>query len=278
MKICVLSDIHANLSSLLKVGQKCSGIDQVWFLGDLFDRGEDGPRTYNWFLHWFDKNPENKWLSGNHDRAAAWVADGMNPDDKRRKYFDSLNGGRELCERLASGIMPHYIRTASDKPADALFELENLSIYITHGFPHEEEEKRLMNYDIHNPPLGPNSSDIKSQITYLQSTPQLIIVGHSHYQTAWLYEDGKDSPENSWSEWIPGFGTSLMGSPRNPSEGCRETVLDFETKPEGSFLMLNPGSVGNPRGFESNNAHSFAQYLILDISKTRVSAQFHTIC
>jgi hypothetical protein len=81
LKILILSDIHANWEALEKIDTKFSKreleesdkalgtlasyiYDDIWFLGDVFDRGPDPDKTLEWLnMH----VPVNNWVLGNHD-------------------------------------------------------------------------------------------------------------------------------------------------------------------------------------------------------------------
>ena len=49
MKIAVLSDIHSNYPAFNAVVQQIKGVDQFWFLGDLFGYGPYPIETYRRF-------------------------------------------------------------------------------------------------------------------------------------------------------------------------------------------------------------------------------------
>lgn len=273
MRVCVLSDIHASLNGLQKVRERCRDVDAIWFLGDLFDRGEEGPRVFTLFKIWYEQRRNaghlNAWLPGNHDCAFAWLQDKVRYP-QFQIFFTSLED-QDTCRRLSLGMLPGYVSAAAGRDSEVYRELNGLKVYLTHGFPDPNEVERLMDYDLKHSPAHVNH--YSDRVQHLPDFPHLWIVGHSHYQTAWLYTPPEEPSDSGWREWIPGFGSSLSGEPRW-IEGDHEQDIDFGTLPAGSFMILNPGSVGYPRGV---NGRRIAEYLTLDISGLKVSAQFHSI-
>jgi predicted phosphodiesterase len=265
-----LSDIHASNRSLASVQDHIGEIERLYFLGDLFDRGSQGVVTFLLFNEWFGQNSKNKWISGNHDRAISWLKDANKFNVNSNFYKNMTSDLQERCKELARGVIDDHVFTAAQKPTEDWEQVDQLKLYMTHGFPDRDQQQRLMKYDFRNPP---SNGTPFAELAGLTNNAHVWLVGHSHCQTAWLFTAGENG---GWSEWIPGFGTDLNGQ-RRLNNNNEEAILNFGDLPEGSFLVLNPGSVGDPRDAEQIDEAHIAKYLTLDIQGTKIHACFYSI-
>ncbi len=275
MRICVISDIHAEVKKLDAVKKDVDDVDGIIFLGDLFDRGMDSYVTYQVFKKWFEeKNHHSQWICGNHDRAILYS---KLPDahSDLNNYFNTMVPlYQDTCQQRALGIPVDHAEMVAKRPVYAEATLGDLQVYMTHGFPHEDDLQKTIQYDYQNPP---NNGTNPTEIAKLTKNAHIVLVGHSHCQTAWLYVAGEPS---GWTQWIPDFGTGLNGFIGGIVVGEFGATLNFSDLPKGSFLILNPGSVGSPRderaGMDDPNM-AFTQYLLLEIDGMQVSAKYKTM-
>lgn len=275
MRICVISDVHADIKKLDAVIKDVEDVDSIFFLGDLFDRGVDSYVTYQVFKEWFEaKNHNSQWICGNHDRAVLYC---KKPDayTSMVDYFNTMaSQHKETCRQRALGIPLEHAEMAAQRPVYGEALLGGLRVYMVHGFPHEDDLQKAIQYDNQR---HPNNGTNPKEVARLTGNAHVLLVGHSHCQTAWLYTAGE---QPGWTQWIPDFGTSLDGSIAGIAVGTKHAEADFLDLPEGSFLILNPGSVGSPRdpraGMNGPDL-AFTQYLILEISGMQISAQFKTM-
>lgn len=275
MKICVISDIHAEIKKLDAVMKDVGNVDGIIFLGDLFDRGVDSYVTYQVFKKWFEeKNHSSQWISGNHDRAILYC---IRPDAYTDliNYFNTMaTQHQETCRQRALGISVDHAEMVAKRPVYGKAKLGDLQVYMTHGFPHENDLQKAIQYDYQ---CHPNNGTPTIEVAELTGNAHILLVGHSHCQTAWLYIAGEQAV---WTQWIPDFGTGLDGSIGGIVVGEFGATVDFSDLPEGSFLILNPGSVGSPRDPRAsmNDADlAFTQYLVLEIDGMRISAKYKTM-
>ncbi|GAP13177.1 predicted phosphoesterase [Longilinea arvoryzae] len=275
MRICVISDIHSEIIKLDAVMKNVGNVDGIIFLGDLFDRGVDSHVTYKLFKKWFEeKNHNSQWICGNHDRAILYsLLPDAHPD--LINYFTTIaDDYRDTCKLRAMGIPVGHAEMVANRPVYGEATLGGLRVYMTHGFPHNDDIKKATQYDYQ---CHPNNGTSPTEVAGLINNAHILLVGHSHCQTAWLYTAGEQA---GWTQWIPDFGTALDGTIGGIVVGEFGATLDFSDLPEGSFLILNPGSVGSPRDprasmNEANRA--FTQYLVLEIDDMRISAKYKTM-
>jgi len=268
---CVLSDVHANAAALKAVKEDCGKVDHLWFLGDLFDRGNQGPQTYKQFEYWYERFPEGNrvWLAGNHDRAFAWVHNSQ-AYPEWSYYFSSLDPRlKQTSEQRARGVDSSYVQATAMRTGQQSVRIGSLLAYLTHGFPVEKEPNRLVEYDLdHSPGKEAQSYRRFHEVT---GGANLWVVGHSHCQSGWLYRDSHSREETGWSELIHNFGTTLHGDPRG-GEATAEVEVNMAELGPNSFLIINPGSVGSPR--DSLNGHLVAKYIKLEASENRLTVRF----
>lgn len=271
---CVLSDLHANAAALNAVKNDSGKVDHLWFLGDLFDRGSEGPQTYKYFRYWYERFPEENrvWLAGNHDRAFAWVRD-RQVYPEWDIYYSRLDSRlKHASEQRAHGVDLSYVQDAALRKGHQNVRVGSFSAYLTHGFPVANEQNRLVEYDFDHAPA--NEAQKYPEFYEVTEHASLWVVGHSHCQSGWLYRANHSSEESGWSELIPNFGTTLHGDPRN-GETTIEIDVDLAALGTGSFLIINPGSAGNPR--DSSNGHLVAKYIRLEANSSQLKVRFCSV-
>jgi serine/threonine protein phosphatase 1 len=82
-RIFVIGDIHGCLTKLLKLMDRADprpGRDQLVFLGDYIDRGEDSPGVLDYLIELKQTYPETVFLMGNHEKMFMDFLSGLDPE------------------------------------------------------------------------------------------------------------------------------------------------------------------------------------------------------
>jgi len=153
-------------------------------------------------------------------------------------------------------------------------------IFLAHGIPWGDEHGSVTKYHKDIAPRKQEERFANPLEIREKYTPEfnIWIVGHSHVQTAWLWEHDRQA----W-RLFDGFGTSLFGnsSRKRLSEGQRDLKkieIAISEIRKDDLLILNPGSVGFPRDISStSSAHLSAMYMILELSKKCLTIKFRRV-
>lgn len=273
----VISDIHAHRSALDATLTDIGTDRGIWFLGDLFDRGNEPAWVYNTLSHY--EGPENILLAGNHDLAIAYQADPHKYSCWRYQYEQLKDEYKASCEGQVRKMPLDYIENVASRRVSAGLEVDKIGVYLVHGFPAHDANVSLIQYYHESAPQNGHRVDYQQLREKVTPTARIWLVGHSHRQGAWLY-GGKDA---GWSEWLPDFGVGVDGRQRmvEPKTDRAETVaeasLDFNRLPEDAFLVLSPGSVAFSNDTPSGTRAKRAKYIRLEISNLTVRAQFRAV-
>jgi predicted phosphodiesterase len=277
MWTAVISDIHSNLPALNAVIKDMpKKVKQVWFLGDLFGYGPNPKQVFDILQAGQLKGaPLEVWLAGNHDLALANKSpyDGSAGMSIHPDFQESWKRNRKA---LGAGI----VNAVAAKPKEAEPQGCPVRVYLTHGFPREREEERVMLYDYKQAPLKPESAPGLALAFYLrQFKPgvRVWIVGHSHLRTGWRWDGSR------WDYLDErAFGTRLDGSETgnlNHNDKCTRFSLPLQPAPAEDLYILNPGSVGMPNdGFRgADNCIRYAKYMLLDLSTNKLMLEYRTV-
>ncbi len=191
MRIAVVSDIHANLHALEAVLAEigASGVDELWCLGDVVGYG---PRPNECCA--LVREHAAVALCGNHDLAALGALD-----------VAEFTGDAAAAARWTGATLAPDAREWLSRLAPAA-RREGVELY--HGSPRDPVWEYVL-------------SEPVALASLLETTAQLVLVGHSHVALAISFD-----------------GESLAGG---VAPAGTETAF-AETR-----VLANPGSVGQPR-------------------------------
>lgn len=125
-RIFVIGDIHGCLRKLLLLMDRIDarpGMDQLVFLGDYIDRGEDSPGVLDYLLEVRDRYPDTVFLMGNHEKMFIDFLAGMDPElfiynggeSTLKSYIARIDGFRNskelvLDEEFLNQLIPEAHR------------------------------------------------------------------------------------------------------------------------------------------------------------------------
>ncbi len=206
MKVLVISDVHANLTSLNAVLEDAGEFDCVWCLGDLVGYGPDPNECID-----FVRSQTNvSCLIGNHDQAAL----GQIP----LSHFNS--DARRIAIWTQEALTEKNLDYLRSLPAI----ITNDKFTLAHGSPRKPTWEYIFESYI-------------AKLNFKAFETDYCLVGHSHLPLAFQHR-----PKGNSTIPVPiKFGTTMKLSPR---------------------MILNPGSVGQPRDLDPR-----AAYAILDTEK-----------
>jgi len=265
-RIVILSDIHSNKLALNAVLNDFEDADRIWFLGDLLGYGPYPVWVYQTMKM---LNPE-VWLKGNHDWAICGDSHcygGMNPV---ARY--SVDNHIEI-------LPVKHIKEIDKLGISDSAPMGDSSIFLVHGIPWEDAHGSITYYQRDIAPSKQNKLEDPLKIRK-KYTPEINIwiVGHSHVQTAWLWEQDKQS----WC-LFDGFGASLFGnSSRNRlPEGqtsLYQIELPFSKITKDNLLILNPGSIGFPRDTSpTSSGQLYSTYMVLERHAKHIKIDFRAV-
>ena len=238
MKIALLTDIHANLEALESVLEdvKKHGIEDIFSLGDNVGYGPD-PVAVLKCLYQHDVYS----LEGNHDFA---VVNPKSFSDATHLAIEALEWTRlQLCQESSENpefqhILSNYLGTESS----CSFQ-DDPRITLVHGTPGPDE----MRFEYILEP-----EDLIQPSRYMKKKGlRICFFGHTHHQILWE---------------VDLEGVSVIDFEPN------ETIVYTDEEIDCSWLVVNPGSVGQPR---DQNPH--AAYLIYEQSNGKHSFTFQRI-
>ncbi len=225
MRLLILSDIHANLVALETVLSASAGqFDAVWCLGDVVGYGPCPNECIE-----LVRDRAELCVMGNHDWA---VLDrpGINVDDFNPQARQAVLWTREQ-------LTAENRRYLDSLPHTPLRSPQSDDILITHASPREPVWEYIL-------------TPLIAMENFAAFDEPICLVGHTHKPAIYrwrLHSDG-DGPPNGYR---PATVDYLQ-----PQTGLPVHLATSETQ----RLIVNPGSVGQPR---DNDAR--AAYAILDL-------------
>jgi predicted phosphodiesterase len=206
MRIAVISDIHANLHALeaVLVEVDAESPDAVWCLGDLVGYG---PKPNECCA--IVKERADVCLVGNHDLACLGRVD-----------IELFNYDAAAAARWTQTVLDESARTYLDglSPSAATEQAQ-----LFHASPRDPVWEYVL-------------SDEAALASFLLTTAQIVLVGHSHVALSLAFESG-----------LVAGGVAPAG---------------LERRLDDSRALLNPGSVGPPRDGDPR-----AAWLLLDFER-----------
>jgi putative phosphoesterase len=155
LKICIISDLHANLEAL--EGLPCN-YDELWVLGDLVNYGPDPAATID-----FVRSHASTVIRGNHDHAV-----GFDADCRCSPRFRVM--AEATCDFTGSTLSATDKQYLRRLPTSARREIGSQVFFLCHATPSD----LLYEYRTPDSPLWDRTEE--------KSDANVILVGHSHLQ------------------------------------------------------------------------------------------------
>jgi putative phosphoesterase len=180
VRICIISDLHANLEALCTLPQS---YDELWVLGDLVNYGPDPAATIE-----FVRSRASLVIRGNHDHAVGFAADcGCSP-----RFLTMAEATRDYTIATLSGADKRYLRQL---PTSARRQIEGTIFFLCHATP----ANLLYEY-------RPPDSPLWDEAEEASRGANVILTGHTHLQFS--HRSGERVVVNPGS-----LGQSKMGNP-----------------------------------------------------------------
>ena len=230
MRVLVISDIHANLAALETVLAAAAGqYDTVWCLGDVVGYGPKPNECIE-----LVREHASFCAIGNHDWAVLGRP-GINVDDFNPQARQAVLWTQEQLtadnRRFLDGMTDHPLRPVPSS-----------STLVTHASPREPVWEYI---------LTPSTA-LENFAAFEEN---LCLVGHTHKPAIFRWRLHEDAPG---AAGVPGARTLPMATVEYLQPRV-DHLLQLMPAP-GQRLIVNPGSVGQPR---DNDAR--AAYAILDL-------------
>lgn len=219
MRVLILSDIHANLIALETVLAAADGqYDAIWCLGDVVGYGPR-PNECVELIH----TKAALCVMGNHDWAVLGRP-GVNVDDFNPQ-------ARQAVLWTRSQLLPDnraYLDSLPDMPIHAP---DQAAILLTHASPREPVWEYILTPTI-------------AMENFAEFDEPLCLVGHTHKPAIFR-----------WRLEVAEMGNGVPATVQylQPAEGI---TVKLETSP-AQRLIVNPGSVGQPRDNDARAAYAF---------------------
>ncbi|HTW89807.1 MAG TPA: metallophosphoesterase family protein [Candidatus Binataceae bacterium] len=181
MRICIISDLHANLEALLALPQD---FDQLWVLGDLVNYGPNPKEVID-----FVRAHASTVIRGNHDHSVGFGTDcGCSP-----RFRAMAEATRDYTASVLSAADKQYLR---DLPTSVSRQINGEVCFLCHATPSD----LLYEY-------RPPDSQLWAREEEASSDANIILAGHTHLQFSRTV--GERLIVNPGS-----LGQSKMGDPR----------------------------------------------------------------
>lgn len=231
MRVLVLSDIHANLIALETVLATAAGrYDTIWCLGDVVGYG---PKPNECVA--LIRQLASICVMGNHD----WVAvdmPGVNLDDFNPYAMRAILWTRDALTQESRAFLRRL-------PTTPVRPLTDQSILLTHASPRQPVWEYIDSPDV-------------ALANFREFHEAICLFGHSHYQMLSLWHPLNGEPFDHRNVAIDKAKNAIVELLLPPEPG---ELLPLNLEPTFR-LMLNPGSVGQPRDRDPR-----AAYAILDV-------------
>lgn len=250
MRALIISDIHANLVALEAVLDATKGeYDTIWCLGDVVGYG---PRPNECVE--LMRNQTELCLMGNHDWATLGRP-GIDVNDFNPQARSAVLWTREQMTDENND----YLDALPETPVSPT---EAEAVLLTHGSPRQPVWEYIL-----TPSIALENFAIFEQ--------PICLVGHTHKPAIyrWHLHDLYDGPESNGSATAPpSIEEYDTDDPPPEKEHQQVATVDYLMPQDGATIILetsemqrliiNPGSVGQPR---DNDAR--AAYAIFDVEK-----------
>ena len=156
MRICIISDLHANLEALSALPDD---YDELWVLGDLVNYGPDPARVIE-----FVRSRASVVIRGNHDHSVGYSADcGCSP-----RFRAMAEATRDYTASALAESDKQYLR---DLPTSVRREIDAKTFFLCHATPSD----LLYEYRAPDSPLWEQREEASSGA-------DVILAGHTHLQ------------------------------------------------------------------------------------------------
>ncbi|MGH7780772.1 MAG: metallophosphoesterase family protein [Candidatus Binataceae bacterium] len=154
MRICIISDLHANLEALLALPRD---YDELWVLGDLVNYGPDPAATID-----FVRSHASTVIRGNHDNAVGFGADcGCSP-----QFRAMAEATRNYTASVLAAADKQFLH---DLPTCACRQIDGEIFFLCHATPSD----LLYEYRPPESPLWKLDEEASSGAN-------ILLVGHTH--------------------------------------------------------------------------------------------------
>ncbi len=154
MRVCIISDLHANTEALSALP---SDYEELWVLGDLVDYGPDPAGAIE-----FVRSHASMVVRGNHDNAVGFGVDcGCSP-----RFRAMAEATKEYTESMLSEQDKQFLR---DLPMCACRRIDGRAFFLCHATPSD----MLFEY-------RPSDSPLWSREEESISGADVILAGHTH--------------------------------------------------------------------------------------------------
>ena len=243
-KIAIITDVHSNKPALEAVYTDAKNLftDEFWCLGDVIGYG---PWPYQSWLFLKKVIKPAIWLPGNHElglirpNSSYCQGDAKTIIDLQRvlleKYYPSI------FEEIEQLTKKHVVM-----PRDGIF--------LSHGlFDERDVFKSLTSYIDNIYRKQHLVEDVIEKLHQSNSSPKLLVSGHTHIPTIWERQYNVKRDKHFWS--------SLDAKGEIPISDLNHGAT-----------YINPGSVGQPR-----DGNLLASYCILSIDGEKLSVLFRKV-
>lgn len=255
MRYAVLSDIHANYQALQAVdadvrqlrAQDLEHKPAYWFLGDLIGYGPDPVGCVRWLKS--SAQIDGRWVPGNHDE---WL---IRPSQVSEEAQASLSKHQQLLARPEhTGLnewFRHELHAAIDDEARSLVQekYDGGTAVFTHASVMKTLRRTTYLYPWKDYLLREEFDRLQSLVGDANG-PTVLFCGHTHYPM-WVRQ-------RNGGLWF-------------------ESIRYAEPLPLGEgWMMINPGSVGQPRDGDARAAYAIFDPENWTIEFRRVTYPLHT--
>ncbi len=258
MKCGIISDIHSNFFALQTGLEFLEGkIDVLLFVGDVVGYGPQPKECIDALVDF----PMKKYSClGNHDLGVRYRYGSRNNDNVQEdfdmiKTFKFRGVAMEMLDRNADEINGRHYNFLKSLEFRQEFPLGSVNFYLVHGIPSNNQRANVSTY-LRPPPIQRYDLLIHrlEEEKNLDDTG-MIITGHTHQR----FIATRDKP----SYW------SLIGDKKGGKDSDFPKKFKFE--PDEGQVILNPGSIGQPR----DGSGSTVSLVILDLEE--YSIEFHDL-
>jgi protein phosphatase len=154
MRVCIISDLHANFEALSALP---SGYDELWVLGDLVDYGPNPAETIE-----FVRSHASMVVRGNHDNAVGFGADcGCSP-----RFRAMAEATKDYTVSVLSRRDKAFLR---ELPTCACRQIDGRIFFLCHATPSD----LLYEYRTSDSPLWERDEESSSGA-------DVVVAGHTH--------------------------------------------------------------------------------------------------
>lgn len=266
-RTAILADIHGNAPALAAVladarQQQC---DEYWFLGDIFGYG---PLPVS-CIRMLDEVEPTVWLMGNHDLSAMRLWKGVTMKDDVVQQMTPGKEQRWIAKWHAAQVQVGVPkRRAEELAIRPTWDEPRPGFLVAHGAILDDDPHAPRSIDA-NSYVKPWQPTAAVMLDFLHgkpnvSEPRFIAVGHYHQP---IFAFARHSSRPYDIDWHAGqeiYSDEKGGSGRWP----------FPTSEESPTVIINPGSVGQPRFVAGDKR---AAYAILEEDDGKAAVYFRRV-